>query len=410
MAPKEKESGLSVRAWIELSVARINTILSTCSRTSWALTYVCCWSTQLNKPSLAMFEEEYSHMDHSGETPTIVGSDGAPPLVPRGRKPPPPPPDDDLAAGIGAITTEQLYVTDEIKHQPWFVGTVTREETEKLLKTGKRAGNFLVREKTKNKVFVHSYLSLTRMIIVHNLIEFKSDGSCLVDSKPWAHHNKPSLEEVIDRMQQIRQNRKGTKANGDPATYRALIAVWENICPEGLKLPAVRRKVKIMKQMSFMLVMHHGAGPGGYVCLVNVGKGNVHPAQICKSSQGYYLKYSELSANTIQELVCIMLSNPAAAATTGCPKMRIPSDDELSIPIPPAAQPSAKNTASPPLPSRAKAPAAVPISMDDIYDDGDDGDIYEDAEFAYEDVESELPQLPSRPAAVIAQEEDIYDD
>ena len=34
-----------------------------------------------------------------------------------------------------------IYVTDEIAAQPWFVGKLTREEAEKRLKAGDRAGS-----------------------------------------------------------------------------------------------------------------------------------------------------------------------------------------------------------------------------------------------------------------------------
>ena len=43
----------------------------------------------------------------------------------------------------------------------------------------------------------------------------------------------------------------------------------------------------------------------------------VHEAMCCKSASGYYLKYSELSGDTIEQLVAVILSNAAAAATTG---------------------------------------------------------------------------------------------
>lgn len=373
-------------------------------------------------------------MDHSGPggAPRLLprggGGGGAPPpLVPRGSsgKAPLPPPEPD-GAGIGAISMEQIYVTDEIKGQPWFVGNVDRAFTEQLLKTGKRSGNFLVREKVPNKTFVHSYLSLTRMIIVHNLVEFSRDGTCKVDGKPWPHSAAPSLEDVIDTMQEIRRSRKGTKLNGDPGTFTALSSLWRKICPVGQTLTAIRRQVRVMRPTSFMACMDQKAGLNGYVLLICLGEKKVHEAMCCKSSSGYYLKYSELAGDTIEQLVAVILSNAPAAATTGVPRMRIPSESELDAPPPPA---SSGRRASNPANAAPALPSRNSVGPEDIYDDGDGEDIYEDGDGediyedgdgdTYEDIEEPLPQnpgggappLPGRRAAPqIPQEEDIYDD
>lgn len=353
-------------------------------------------------------EDEYSTMDHAGPggaprlLPRGSSGDAPPPLLPRGSSGNPPP--EPSGAGIGAISMEQIYVTDEIKGQPWFVGNVDRAFTEQLLKTGKRSGNFLVREKVPNKTFVHSYLSLTRMVIVHNLIEFARDGTCKVDSKPWSHSATPSLEDVIDMMQEIRRNRKGTKANGDPGTFTALRSLWHKICPVGQTLPAIRRQVRAMRPTSFMACMDQKAGLNGYVVLISLGNKQVHEAMCCKSTSGYYLKYSELVGDTIEQLVAVILSNAAAAATTGVPRMRIPSEAELDAPPPPASSDRRKSNprnAAPALPSRN---SMTSVASEDIYDDGDTYD-------AIDEPQGGAPPLPGRRAAPqVPQEEDIYDD
>lgn len=55
-----------------------------------------------------------------------------------------------------------------------------------------------------------------------------SAGSCSVDGKPWVHHKKPKLAEVVDVMQQIRRARKGVKetADVDPAVAKKVIEMY----------------------------------------------------------------------------------------------------------------------------------------------------------------------------------------
>ena len=113
-----------------------------------------------------------------------------------------------------------------------FLARCLQEDAEKQLKGGKVAGNFLVREKGEDgKTFVHTYLSLTRMMIIHNLIEFQEDGSCDVDKVPWPHSDRPSLEDIIDKMQEIRRKRKGSVAadEADPAIAATLEKSWDQV-------------------------------------------------------------------------------------------------------------------------------------------------------------------------------------
>lgn len=118
---------------------------------------------------------------------------------------------DDSTHGDGgvAVMFESLYVSNDVANQPWYCGRIDRAESERRLKQGGRAGNFLVRMKGDDgNVFVHSYLSLTRMVIIHNLIQFKPNGSCIVDDKPFPFSQKPLLADVVDKLQELRRARK----------------------------------------------------------------------------------------------------------------------------------------------------------------------------------------------------------
>eukprot|EP00039_Didymoeca_costata_P019523 m.337865 g.337865 ORF g.337865 m.337865 type:complete len:359 (-) comp18252_c0_seq1:292-1368(-) len=300
-------------------------------------------------------EDEYNVMTHEDSPPALppprAGAPALPP--PRGSRG-----HSSLSEGMAAVrvNNEQIYVTDEILSQPWFAGKITRFETEKRLKSGGRAGNFLVRQKDDvGHVFVHSYLSLTRMMIIHNLIEFQPDGTCTVDQKPWPHEQYPSLEDVIDKMQEIRRKRKGMKQDSapDPRLLDDLDQVWPHIFRENEKRGRLGVAVRTnMQPGGFMVCRSTAAGPGGFAIITKNKEGGYYTGFAPNSPQGYYLKYSELIGNTPMDLIINMLENGKATMAAGFPcPLRIPTVAEAMKPLP---------TKNPSLPPRNRAPAVPP--------------------------------------------------
>lgn len=254
-----------------------------------------------------------------------------------------------------AATIQSVYVTDSVHREPWFAGKLDRTEAEQRLKDGNRAGNFLVRQKDDGKTFVHSYLSLTRMKIVHNMIEFGEDGAggCTVDNVKWPHQAKPTLEEVVDKMCEIRRKRNGITegTTPDPAIAAALEAVWPRVYREVETKGTLADMVKGMTPGSFLLCPI--VGERGHVVMIKKRKGCA-PVMCPHSIQGHYLKYSELIGKTIKDLIVLMIQNSRGTALA-------PSGIALPLHVPTAQELDAvqeQKSPSLPPPRRGSAPAA----------------------------------------------------
>eukprot|EP00041_Stephanoeca_diplocostata_P007414 m.105343 g.105343 ORF g.105343 m.105343 type:complete len:374 (-) comp16867_c0_seq1:145-1266(-) len=243
--------------------------------------------------------------------------------------------DDSSNAGGVEVMFESLYVSNDVANQPWYCGRIDRAESERRLKQGGRAGNFLVRMKGDDgNTFVHSYLSLTRMVIIHNLIQFKPNGSCIVDDKPFPFSKKPQLADVVDKLQELRRARKGVSMKPDPIILGNVRAIWKDMQRQSVTESI--KEVQFLKTGMFLSILSRNSD--GYTLVMKTSTSQ-QELECPRSKLGLYLKYSELVAPSIEELVAVMIGNPDACRSAGvkCP-MRLPDLNARAAPGPPIPQ------------------------------------------------------------------------
>eukprot|EP00040_Diaphanoeca_grandis_P026093 m.145568 g.145568 ORF g.145568 m.145568 type:complete len:515 (-) comp30445_c0_seq1:140-1684(-) len=199
----------------------------------------------------------------------------------------------------------------------WFRGNVDRTQAEAEIMDDSVPGNFLVRQKDKsNRLFAHSYLSRTKQKVVHNLIELKQSGEWLVDRQPFS---ATGLDDLVEQLQaRLRRWRK--LEDPTPQIRDDVYHYWNDIYLPHLNRNQALEHVKGLCVGSF--VIRGSSTPNCLALSVKKdgrGADSMYNGMIVQSHQGWYLKFSELMGNTLEELVMIMIANPERLTTGGVP-------------------------------------------------------------------------------------------
>jgi hypothetical protein len=214
----------------------------------------------------------------------------------------------------------ELHTIDA--HQTWMHGPLDRQTSEARLKTGgqdRKSGTFLVRMKGgTGRLFAFSILlDAARGTIKHNLIQFRDDGTVLIDNKSLTNpcSSLRSVVRVLKNVHKPRLNPRGTEPIG--LTDFLLDELQKNEARwKRLTCSRLEAEHLLSTQQPGVFFIRE-ASKGGLCFSVRLTGNKMYNGAIKPTTAGYQVGKTLLHAPTLPELARAMMVDFSAIRKCG---------------------------------------------------------------------------------------------
>lgn len=214
--------------------------------------------------------------------------------------------------------TIELHTIDA--HQTWMHGNLDRQTSEARLRTGQnQSGRFLVRMKgATGRLFAFSILlDAAKGTIKHSLIQFRDDGTVLIDNKPLSRpcNSLKSVVRVLIGLNRSKLRPSGAEPTG--LTDFLLHELQENEA-RWKRLTCSRSEAEhLLSTQQPGVFFIREASKGGLCFSVRLAGNKMYNGAIVQTLEGYQVGKTLLHAPTLPELARAMMVDFSAVRKCG---------------------------------------------------------------------------------------------